>query len=133
MFCYNCGNKLESNTIICDNCGTVVGRGNYKKNIKKKELNIKSVICLILAIISILMCFNFMLRDISKIGMYTQISEKLYYAINLVLVPLLVSFITLIISYSSKDNDTAINKLSLFLSIISLIMVALEIVIVIIY
>ena len=132
MFCHNCGNKLEENTIVCSNCGTVVGRSNYKKSINKTN-NVKGIISLVIGIVSILMCFNFMLKDISKVGMYTQISEKLYYAINLVLAPLFLSFITLIISYSGSDSDKAINKTGLFLSIISLLMVTLEIVIVILY
>lgn len=132
MFCHNCGNKLEENTIVCSNCGAVVGRSNYKKSINKTN-NVKGIISLVIGIVSILMCFNFMLKDISKVGMYTQISEKLYYAINLVLAPLFLSFITLIISYSGSDSDKAINKTGLFLSIISLLMVTLEIVIVILY
>ena len=124
---------MEENTIVCTKCGSVVGRSNYKKSINKKNGNIKGLICLIFAIISIFMCFNFMLKDISVVGMYTKIADRLYYVFNLVLVPLFLSFITLIISCSGKDNDKVLNKISLFLSIISLLMVALEIVIVIIY
>lgn len=129
MFCHNCGNKLEEKTIVCTNCGTVVERSNYKK--RKKSNNVKGFMCLILGILSILMCFNFLLKDISKLGMYTEINEKLYYAIDLVLAPLLLSFITLIISYSDKNR--VLNKIGLFLSISSLFMVCLEIVLVIIY
>ena len=133
MFCYNCGNKLEDGTVSCDKCGTVFENNNYKKSIKKENTNTRGVISLILGIVSIIMCFDFMLKDISNVGMYTEIIERLYYAFNLVLAPLFLAFITLIISYGGKECDKALNKTGLFLSIISLIMVTLEIVIVVIY
>lgn len=133
MFCHNCGNKLEENTIVCTKCGMVVGRSNYKKNSKKRINNIRGIISLILGILSILMCFNFLLSDISRFGMYTKITERIYYTIDLVLAPLFLSFITLIISYGGKDSDKALNKVGLFLSIISLFMITFEIVIVMIY
>ncbi len=133
MFCHNCGNKLEENTIVCTKCGAVVGRSNYKENIKKKGSNIKGSICFVFGIVSVLLCFSFMLKDISSVGMYTKIIDRLYYGFDLVLAPLLLSFVTLIISYSGKDNDKALNKTGLFLSIVSLFMIIIEIVIVIIY
>lgn len=131
MYCHYCGNKLEENTIICPECGKIVERSEYKKKIKK-NINIQGIISLILSIICILMCFKFMLNDISVIGMYTKIMERLYFIFDLVVAPLLLSFITLIISYSG-DSDSSLNKTSLFLSIVSLFMVIIEIVIVIIY
>ena len=131
MYCHYCGTKLEENTIICPECGKIVERSEYKKKIKK-NINIQGIISLILSIICILMCFKFMLNDISVIGMYTKIMERLYFIFDLVVAPLLLSFITLIISYSG-DSDSSLNKTSLFLSIVSLFMVIIEIVIVIIY
>ena len=125
MFCYNCGNELDNNTKICNKCGAML-----KTN---RSINIRGVISLMLGIISIIMCFNFLLMDISKVGMYTKVFERLYYAFNLVMAPFFLSVITLIISYSGKDSDKALNKTGLFLSIISLLIVTLEIVIVIIY
>jgi len=133
MFCHNCGNKLEENIIVCPNCGYLVERSQYKKNIKKKSSNVNGVISLLFGIISILMCFNFMLKDISKVGMYTKLAERMYYALDLVLAPLFMAFITLIISCAGKNNDKALNKCSLFLSIISFFFVITEIVIVIVY
>ena len=131
MYCHYCGTKLEENTIICPECGKIVERSEYKKKIKK-NINIQGIISLILSIICILMCFKFMLNDISVIGMYTKIMERLYFIFDLVVAPLLLSFITLIISYSG-DSDSSLNKTSLFLSIVSLFMVIIEIVIEIIY
>ena len=130
MFCNNCGNRLEENTIVCTNCGSVVGRSNYKK---KNQNNIKSIGCLILGIISVLMCFSFLLKDISDVKTCINIDKKIYYALELVIVPLIVSFITLIVSYSGNDRNRSFNKIGLFLAIISLFMIAAEIVIVIVY
>ena len=133
MFCPNWGNKLEENTIVCDKCGTLVKRSNYQKNVVKGNINIRGVVSLIFGIISILMCFDFLLQNISNVGMYTKITERLYYAFDLVLAPLCLSFVTLVVSYGGKNNDKVLNKIGLFLSIISIFMVVLEIVIVIIY
>lgn len=133
MFCHNCGNKLEENMIVCPNCGYLIGRNQYKKNIKKKNNNVNGIISLIFAIISILMCFNFMLKDISSVGMYTKLTERIYYSLDLVLAPLFMSFITLIIACAGKNRDKDLDKCALFLSIVSLFFVITEIVIVIIY
>ena len=133
MFCHNCGNKLEDDAIVCNKCNMVIGRNNYRMNKREKSTNTRGIISFILGIISVLMCFNFMLKDISEVGMYTNIMERLIYAFNIVLVPLFISFITLIISYGGLDKDRSINKVGLFLSAISLFMATFEIVIVIIY
>ena len=133
MFCHNCGNKLEENMIVCPNCGYLVGRNQYKKNIKTKSSNANGIISLVFGIISLLMCFNFMLSDISNVGMYTRLTEKIYYALDLVLAPLFMAFITLIISCVGKNRDKTLNNCALFLSIISFFFVITEIVIVVIY
>ena len=118
--------RTQKNGYISD-----INGDNYQKT--NRSINIRGVISLMLGIISIIMCFNFLLMDISNVGMYTKVFERLYYAFNLVMAPLFLSVITLIISYSGKDSDKALNKTGLFLSIISLLIVTLEIVIVIIY
>ena len=127
MICNRCGSKLEENTTICSNCGATIEKE------KKEEKNISGVIGFIFSVISLFMCISFMLEDISKVGMYTNIMEKLYFAINLVLAPLFLSSISLIICYGGKNNNSMINKAGLFFSIISLFFVITEIVIVIIY
>lgn len=131
MLCYYCGNKLEKNNIVCPECGKIVERNEYRKKINK-NINIQGIISFILSVICILMCFKFMLNDISIIGMYTKIMERLYFVFDLVVAPLLLSFITLIISYSG-DSDSSLNRISIFLSIVSLFMIIIEIVIVIVY
>ena len=133
MFCHNCGNKLEDTNVVCPKCGYLVERGQYKKNIKKKSNNVNGIISLIFGIISILMCFSFMLKDISTVGMYTKLVERILYALDLVLAPSFMAFITLIISCMGKNRDKELNKCSLFLSIISFFFIITEIVIVSIY
>lgn len=127
MICNRCGSKLEEGTTICSNCGATIEKE------KREEKNISGIIGFIFSVISLFMCISFMLKDISKVGMYTNIMDRLYFAINLVLAPLFLSFISLIICYGGKNNDSAINKAGLFFSIISLFFVITEIVIVIIY
>lgn len=132
MYCDNCGNKLDDSNIICPKCGSLVGRSQYKKIKNKRNSNVRGMISLILGIICLLMCFNFMLKDISTVGMYVNINDRLLYVVELILAPLLLSFISLIIS-STGSNDNAFNKLGIFLSIMSLFFIITEIVIVIIY
>ena len=124
MICHRCGNELEEGATVCSNCGMII---------EKKQKNISGIIGFIFSVISLFMCIGFMLRDISRVGMYTNIMERLYFAINLVLAPLFLAVIALIISYGGKDNNKVINKVSLFFSIISLFFATAEIVIVIIY
>ena len=133
MFCHNCGNKLEDSMVVCPNCGQLIGRNQYHENLKKKSSNANGIISLIFGIISILMCFNFMLEDISSVGMYTKIVERMYYGLDLVIAPLFMALITLIISCAGKNRNNVLNKCSLFLSIVSFIFVVTEIVIVVIY
>ena len=135
MYCDNCGNKLDNSNIICPRCGLLVGRSQYKKIRKKKNSNnnVRGLICLLFGIICLLMCFNFMLKDISIVGMYTTINDRLFYAMDLVLAPLLLSFISLVISCTNKNSDNAFNKVGIFLSIVSVFFILTEIVIVMIY
>ena len=133
MFCHNCGNKLEGESMVCLKCGCLVQRGQYKKISKKKNSNVQGIISLIFGIISILLSFNLMLKDISNVGMYTKLFDRLYYAIDIAMAPLFLSFITLVISSNGKNKEDAFNKTGLFLSIISLFFIVSEIVIVIIY
>lgn len=133
MYCDNCGNKLDNSNIICPKCGLLVGRSQYKKNKKKKDSNIRGLISLILGVICLLMCFNFILKDISIVGMYVNIKDRMLYVVELVLAPLLLSFISLVISSTDRNKDDVFNKMGIFLSIMSLFFIITEIVIVIIY
>ena len=133
MFCHNCGCKLEENSMVCPKCGIMVERSQYKTIKKKESHNIRGLISLFFGIICLLMCFYFMLKDISIVGMYTNITERICYALDLVLAPLFLSFITIIISCFGKNRDKTLNKIGLFLSVVSLFFIITEIVIVVVY
>lgn len=129
MYCQNCGKNINDD-MVCPNCGYIVD-GVYRKNVEKNKNNINGIISLIFGIISILICFNFILKDISSVGMYTKIIDRFNYAIDLILAPACLSFITLIISLVNRDY--LLNKFSILLSIFSFIFIFTEIVIVLIY
>ena len=133
MFCHNCGNKLDENAMICLKCGVLIKEQQEKKVVKNENKSIQSIIGLIFGILSILLCFSFVFKDISGVGMYTKLFDRLYYVLDIVIAPAILSFITLIISINNKRENKDINKIGLFLSIISLFFVITEIVIVIIY
>ena len=125
MYCNNCGNKLDSMSVICPKCGLLVGRSQYKKIKKKNESNVRGFISLFFGVVCLLMCFNFILKDISNVGMYVNIKDRLLYAVDLVLAPLLLSFISLIISCTNKRYDNNFKKMGIFFIIMSLLFIFL--------
>ena len=134
MYCRYCGNKVDDNAYICVKCGVVLDNSQnikIKKKNKKKSgtgVGILSIIFGIICFSSSLSCF---FQDISKVGMYTEIYEKINYAIELTSISIMLTFISLVFSLLKKEKTS--NKIGLSLTLISLFLIITEIMVVMIY
>ena len=132
MFCSNCGNRLDENACVCVNCGVLVRNRSDIKVVKKKKdtkvIGIVSVIFGVMAMLSSLMLF---FNDISSVGMYTKVYERVGFALDYAIISILLSTVTLIFSLVSKKNTYS--NIGLILSLLSFFFIISEFIVVIIY
>lgn len=136
MFCINCGNKLDENACVCLNCGVLVKNRSQNNVIKQKKtssvnnkaMGLISVVFGILALVFSLMLY---FHDISSVGMYTEIVERILFTLNYAITSILLALITLIFSLASQKNKY--NKIGFVLSLLSFFFIITEFIVVIIY
>ena len=129
MFCMNCGNKLEENAYVCVNCGVLVKKRGVSINVKKKnDTKVLGVISSILGCLSLFLSFMLFFYDISSVGMYTEVYERIFYALDYSLSAILMAMVTFIFSLISKKNTYS--NVGLLLSILSFFFIITEIVLV---
>ena len=86
MYCRNCGNKLDENAYVCVNCGVLVD-SNKNNNIpsriyrekKNNDSNVTGILSIIFSSLAVLDVFNCLTSDISNIGMYTKMLDRIIY------------------------------------------------------
>lgn len=136
MFCINCGNKLDENACVCLNCGVLVRNRSENKVIKKRKTNSVNnkalgLISVIFGILSLILSLMLYFHDISSVGMYTEVGEKIMFTLNYAITAILMSLIALVFSLISKKN--MYNKIGFLLSILSFFFIITEFLVVIIY
>lgn len=73
-------------------------------------------------------------NDISSVGMYTEVYERIFFALGYTLVPILFSMVTLILSLIHiKSSKNEASKVGLFLSLSAFFLILTEFVVVVIY
>lgn len=131
MYCSNCGHKLNDNACVCLNCGVFV-KNNSSNNIKtEKKKDISGIISIIISVIVLFLCFKCFTTDISSVGRYTKVYERLSFASEMLIMPLILSIVTLVLSLSNKVKLT--NIIGLFLTLTSLFLIITEMIVVVIY
>lgn len=136
MFCINCGNKLDENACVCLNCGVLVRNRSQNKVIKKKKINsinnkALGLISVVFGSLSLILSLMLYFYDISSVGMYTEIWERILFTLDYAITALLMASITLVFSFISKKNKY--KKIGLLLSVLSFFFIITEFVVVIIY
>lgn len=136
MFCINCGNKLEDNACVCLNCGVLVRNRSENKVIKQRKKNIVNnkflgFVSVVFGIVSLIFSLMLYFHDISSVGMYTEICERILFTLDYAITAILLSVITLFFSLVSKKNNY--NKIGLLLSLLSFFFIITEFIVVIIY
>ena len=133
MFCTNCGNKTDENAYVCVNCGVILkGRSvQHFHSSKKNNTAVQGIISVVLGILALLFSIMLFFHDISSVGMYTEIYDRIFYAFGYSLFALLLSSISFIISLLSKKNS--FSKCGMYLSLISFFFIITEFIVVIIY
>ncbi len=132
MFCPNCGNRVDENAYICVNCGVILKKDNVRPKKKKNGNLVCGIFSIIVGVLAFALSISLFFIDISEIGMYTELIERIGYAIGFVLIPFVLMLIALIFSLVQKKK-TKLNYIGLFLSLASLFLIFTEIMVVIIY
>lgn len=134
MYCRNCGNKVDENAYICVNCGVILKKDNNTNNrtiIKKNNSNGLGLISIILGIISIILSLSYFFIDISEVGMYTTIYERLFYAIGFTFPAIVFTIVSFALALVKKNKSC--NQVGLSLSLIAAFLIITEFMVIIIY
>lgn len=136
MFCINCGNKLDENACVCLNCGVLVRNRSENKVIKqkkKKSVNNKVLgfVGIVFGVISLIFSLMLFFHDISSVGMYTEISDRILFTLDYSITAILLSSIGFVFSLVSKKNKY--KKTGVLLSLLSFFFIITEFIVVIIY
>ena len=131
MFCQNCGNKIDDNACVCIHCGVFLKKRSDIKTINHSNNNALGVVSFILGIVSIFLSIMLFFNDISSVGMYTEIYERVFYALNYSLTAIMMSSVAFIFSLISKKS--AYSSIGLLLALLSYFFIITEIVVVVIY
>ena len=129
MYCINCGSKIEEDAYVCDECGFVIKKRS--EIIKKREVKSFGIVSTILGIIAFISSLLLFFHDISSVGMYTEILERILFALNYSLFSILISLGSLIFSLVGKKN--IYNNIGLVMSLLSLFFIISEFVVVVVY
>lgn len=126
MYCSNCGNEVDKNAYVCIHCGVVLKKRS--NNIKYKNNVIFNIFSLVISIIAMISSLSLFFIDISDVGMYTKISERIFYGIGFTSISISLTVLSLIFALINKGN-----KVSLILTFISIFLILSEIFVIVIY
>ena len=129
MFCTNCGNKLDDNACVCLNCGVLVRNRSDNKVVrpkKKVKINTKALgfVSMIFGIISLIFSLMLYFHDISSVGMYTEVFERVIFTFNYSITAIMLFVVALIFSLIAKKNRYG--KIGIILSILSFFFIITE-------
>ena len=123
MYCINCGNKVDDNAYVCVNCGVILhNRSNIKTS--RNTSNLSGIIGIVFGVFSFILSFMCFFVDISEVGMYTTISERLFYALGFTIFPIMCTVISLIFALMNKDNKC--NRVGLALALAAAFLIISE-------
>ncbi len=131
MYCTNCGNKVDDKAYVCVNCGVILK--NRSDSIRKKvkgNNNFVGVVSLLLGITAVTSSFSLFLNDISKVGMYTELYERVVYGVGFASISIFLTVISLIFALVKKSR---LNSVGLVLTLISVFLILSEILVIVIY
>ena len=138
MYCTNCGNKVDEKAYICVKCGVILNKqqisspNNIKsRKVKKDSSNATGIISIIFASFAVLLCLGLMTTDISDVGMYTSVIERLFFAFGFNIFPIIFSIVSLILGFVNLKNIC--NKIGLAISFVSVFLVITEFAVIILY
>ena len=132
MYCVNCGNKLDENAYVCVNCGLLLRKRSEVNVVKEnRNTNTSGFVSTIFGVIAIVLSLMLFFHDISLVGMYTEVYERVFFALEYSLFAILFASVTLILSLVGKRNNYS--NVGLVLSLLSFFFIITEFLVVIIY
>jgi len=136
MYCSNCGNKVYENAYVCVKCGVILNKENNNANStfvkrKKSKSNSFGITSIVFSALALFFCVNCLSTDISEVGMYTEMFDRILYAIGFTFFSTVFMIVSLILAL--VDKKKVYNKIGLGLSLFSLFLIITEFVVIIIY
>ena len=138
MYCTNCGNKVHENAYICVNCGVILNKQHVvSSNIDKQEKKNKDdsngtgIISIIFGSFAIVFCLGLMTTDISSVGMYTSVIERIFFGFGFNIFPIIFTIVSLILGFVNLKKTC--NKIGLSLSFVSIFLIITEFAVIILY
>lgn len=132
MYCFNCGNKIDDKAYVCVNCGVLVNKKHRKKIIDLyKNDNTLGIISILFGIFSLALSISCFFVDISEVGMYTFVYNRISYVIQFVLFPFVLVFLSFVFALMNKSN--IYNRVGLGIALTSLFLIITEIMVILIY
>lgn len=130
MYCPNCGNKVFENAYVCVNCGTILNKEGKTKRVRKKS-SVPGILSIFFGILAFVLSIGLFFIDISFIGMYNELEERVFYAIGYVIIPFIFTMLSLIFALIGTSKTS--NKVGLWLSLSALFLVITEVVVILVY
>lgn len=139
MYCKNCGNKLDDNAYVCVNCGVLVDSNKNNNSIpsrvyrekKNNDNNVTGILSIIFSSLAVLDVFDCLTTDISSVGMYTKVFDRIIYLLDFLSFSLTFMVVGFILSLIYKNKTC--NKVGLGLSLLALFLIITEVMVVIFY
>lgn len=132
MYCSNCGNKVDKNAYICVNCGTILKKNSSNKECQTQNNNVFGIVSIGISIMAILFCLNgFIFGDITDVGMYTHVYERVFFAIGYNLIQIVLAIISLVLGLINARNKY--NKIGIGISFVSIFLIVTEFIVILIY
>lgn len=130
MYCSNCGHKVTEDAYVCLKCGVILKKRVTPDN-KVSDSNGLGIVSLVMGVISFISSCSLFFNDISSVGMYIKIYERIIYGFGYVSLSIMIAFVSLIFALINRKNK--FNKIGLGLTIISLFLIISEIIVIVIY
>ena len=138
MYCRTCGSKLDENAYVCVNCGVLVD-SNINNSIpsrvyrekKKGDSNATGILSIIFSSLAVLDAFDCLTTDISAVGMYTKVLDRIMYLFGFVGFSLTFMVVGFILSLVYKNKTC--NQVGLGLSLLALFLIITEVLVVMFY
>ena len=125
MYCSNCGKKVDEKAVICVGCGVPL-KNNQNIDKPKRGKGIASMILGILAVVYNLSALG-ALYDLDEYLLFKSSDYQTGFAIGLVLIQSALAIVGLCLSCAERrDNKNGFNTAGFWLSIVALVIAAIE-------
>ena len=125
MYCSNCGKKVDEKAVVCVGCGVPL---KNNQNIDKPKRG-KGIASMVLGILAVFYCLS-ALTVIDNLDEHLYLKDSAFqsgFAFGAVLIQLVLAIVGICLSCAERrDNKNGFNTAGLWLTIIAIVVAALE-------